>query len=92
MGNFSFSDPFGAKRISMLKNALIAKDERILELEKELSWARSQNAALEKQLKNALKGVKTQEKPAAQGQKVKPKAQPKRKSTQHTAKTATKKP
>lgn len=90
MGNFSFSDPFGAKRISMLKNALIAKDERILELEKELSWARSQNAALEKQLKNALKGVKTQEKPAAQGQKAKPKAQPKQKGAERKQKTVQK--
>lgn len=92
MGNFSFSDPFGAKRISILKKAVEAKDERILELEKEISWARSQNAALEKQLKNALKGDKPQKKSAVQGQKAKPKEQPKRKSAQRTAKTATKKP
>lgn len=92
MGNFSFSDPFGAKRISILKKAVEAKDERILELEKEISWARSQNAALERQLRNALKGVKAEGKPSAGEQKAKPKEQPKRKSAQRTAKTATKKP
>lgn len=88
MWNFSFSDPLGLKRIAVLKKAMEEKDTRILGLEKELSWARSQNAALERQLKNALKGEKPQKKPAAQGQKAKPNAQNKTKRQKDAGKKA----